>query len=228
MRSVQITKTNISSLPLDWIYIRYQRLQKSCLKSEGETHSDELDLIREYFDLNGYAAIFGITNKSDADQMEMEIPTASRSQYVPIIENRLREHYRLTQRKHNLEQQLTDILGAFYVLDLPKMTATYGNISGVQTRGGVSSPIEDAVMRPFSRAEKIKEELMNVEDRLYDMAHALSELTEPQLSLVSAKYLVRREPKDDQLMSVLGFGRQKYYEIKKTSLIRIAQELSVI
>ncbi|MEK5358796.1 hypothetical protein [Paenibacillus sp. FSL L8-0709] len=83
-------------------------------------------------------------------------------------------------------------------------------------------------MRPFSRAEKIKEELMNVEDRLYDMAHALSELTEPQLSLVSAKYLVRREPKDDQLMSVLGFGRQKYYEIKKTSLIRIAQELSVI
>lgn len=135
MRSVQITKTNISSLPLDWIYIRYQRLQKSCLKSEGETHSDELDLIREYFDLNGYAAIFGITNKSDADQMELEIPTASRSQYVPIIENRLREHYRLTQRKHNLEQQLTDILGAFYVLDLPKMTATYGNISGVSARG---------------------------------------------------------------------------------------------
>lgn len=101
-------------------------------------------------------------------------------------------------------------------------------ISVAFKQGGVSSPIEDAVMRPFSRAEKIKEELMNVEDRLYDMAHALSELTEPQLSLVSAKYLVRREPKDDQLMSVLGFGRQKYYEIKKTSLIRIAQELSVI
>ncbi|RRJ63251.1 hypothetical protein EHV15_10215 [Paenibacillus oralis] len=74
----------------------------------------------------------------------------------------------------------------------------------------------------------MEQELQDLEERMYPMQKALLELDFEQLSLVEAKYFCREEPIDDALINSFGWGRQKYYTVKKTALITLATTLRVI
>ncbi|MOA42676.1 hypothetical protein D3C78_1647460 [compost metagenome] len=63
---------------------------------------------------------------------------------------------------------------------------------------------------------------------MYPLQKALQQLSYEQLQLVQAMYFVREKPKNDNLIETFGWGRQKFFDIKKTALIVLAESLRIV
>lgn len=224
MKNILVTQTNISSVPIDWLCARYQRLKRR-RKNGNPQEIKEMELIEKYLENIGKAELIGLY--TTVEQLEMDIPVAMRQQYAPIVEHRLREHYRHGQRKAWIEGMIPQATANLRA-EPTKLTATYGNLAGVTGGGGIHNPIEASFMRAVEKIERLEQELRDLDERMHPMQKALLELDFEQQSLVEAKYFCREEPIDDALINSFGWGRQKYYTVKKTALITLATSLKVI
>ncbi|WNS43864.1 hypothetical protein [Paenibacillus sp. MMS20-IR301] len=102
-------------------------------------------------------------------------------------------------------------------------------LTGISIRSGIPhSSTEQAVMSMYDKAERLQDEIWEVEDQLYPMEKALRSLDPDQLMLIEVKYFCREEELDDYLMNEFNWYRAKYYQVKKTALILLAQSLRII
>lgn len=219
MRSIQVTRTNIKFVSIDWLCVRYNKLRKKSLTPDVER---EMLLIEEHLKLEGKAELVGIFDS--IEQLEMDIPVVMKDQYVPIVEELLKEHRHLKKRKEWLENSIPLLVQP----EIPSMTAGYGNITGVTGGGQFGSSIEQSVIRSVERTERKEAELREIESKMHPMEKALQELYPDQLQVIEAKYFPREEPKDEYLINKFTWSRTRYYEVKKAALIRLACSLKII
>ncbi|ETT54797.1 hypothetical protein C162_03824 [Paenibacillus sp. FSL R7-269] len=219
LKNFQVTELNISLVPVDWLFARYQKLKKSVKITAGG--QKELMVIREYLEKTGRTSVSSCDE--EVEQTEMDIPVAIRQQYVSIVEYRLKQYYQANKRKQWLHAELQTVRPKE-----PKVTAGM-ELTGVSGRSGIPhSSTEQAVMSMFDKAERLQDEIWEVEDQLYPMEKALRCLDPDQLKLVEAKYFCREEELDEYLMNSFNWYRAKYYQVKKTALILLAQSLRII
>lgn len=221
MRSIKITHNNVQAVSIEWLCVRYRKLQKQIKKEERPEWLHESSIIEDYFYKTGRSELLMKSKASSVEQMAI-MPVPTREEYVAIIEDLLREYYRKQLRMAELR---IEIPHARNRLDIPSMTASY---SGDPRSGGVSSTIEAIFIRAENRYERMVEELKDLSERIAPMDRALKELDYEQLEVITKKYFVRRNPLDEELIQKLQMGRQKFYELKKTAIIRIAHSLRMI
>ncbi|WP_379143554.1 hypothetical protein [Paenibacillus sp. sgz500992] len=221
MKNFQVTELNISLVPVDWLFARYQKLKKSVKTTSSHAVQQELMIIKEHLEKTGKSSVSSCDE--EVEQIEMNIPVAIRQQYVSIVEYRLKQYYQANKRKHWLDVELQKVKPKE-----PKVTAGM-ELTGVSGRSGLPhSSTEHAVMSMFDRAERLQDEIWEVEDQLYPMEKALRSLDPDQLRLIEAKYFCREEALDEYLMNNFNWYRAKYYQVKKTALILLAQSLRII
>ncbi|MEK3698173.1 hypothetical protein NYE33_14520 [Paenibacillus sp. FSL R10-2199] len=221
MKNVQVTELNISMVPVDWLFTRYQKLEKSRKSTSSPAVQHELMIIKEHLKKTDKSSVHH--REDEVEQIEMNIPVAIRQQYVSIVEYRLKQYYQSNKRKHWLNAELQKVKP-----QEPKFTAEM-ELSGVSGHSGLPhSSTEHAVMNMFDRIERIQDEIWEVEDQLYPMEKALRSLDPDQLMLIEAKYFCREEELDEYLMNKFNWYRAKYYQVKKTALILLAQSLRII
>lgn len=221
MKNFQVTELNISLVPVDWLFARYQKLKKSVKTTTSPAVQQELIIIKEHLEKTGKSSVSSCDE--EVEQIEMNIPVAIRQQYVSIVEYRLKQYYQANKRKHWLDVELQKVKPKE-----PKVTAGM-ELTGVSGRSGLPhSSTEHAVMSMFDRAERLQDEIWEVEDQLYPMEKAMRCLDPDQLMLIEAKYFCREEALDEYLMNNFNWYRAKYYQVKKTALILLAQSLRII
>lgn len=238
INKLQITKQNIYAVPKDWIIIRHQVLQKNIRSGKvGENLEEvmqESEIIKEYLGSHHKKMNIhdlpesnpSVNHLSEADQLEMDIPVLLKNQYVPIVEDRLNDHYVHMLRKESLERQIE--VARASVAAMPKITANYDSTGGGFGGGLPQSPTEMAVMRPIERLERLRKDLYELEESMYTMNYVLQELKPEQFELVKAMFFTRHRLQDNVLMGELHWGRKKFYSIKKATFIRIAYKLKII
>ncbi|PWW01194.1 ArpU family phage transcriptional regulator [Paenibacillus cellulosilyticus] len=220
MRKLTVTKSNVTMVPLDWLCVRYAKLQKEIKKNPRDELLEESYIIATQLQAMGMNELVKQERPTLEDQLEL-IPLPQKEEYVPVVCSLLREHYRRQLRMTSLEQQLK----LSPKLEYPSMTASY---SGMPRGGAAASPLEAAFVRQENRLEMLQWELDELASRMYPMNRALDTLSLEQMEIIQQKYLVRREPKDDRLIDEIGIGRQKFYLLKSTAFIRIASSLHLI
>lgn len=165
-------------------------------------------IIEEHLEKTGKSSISNC--EVEVEKIEMNIPVAIRQQYVSIVEYRLRQYYQANKRKHWLNVELQKVKPKE-----PKVTAEM-ELTAVSGRSGFPhSSTEHAVMSMFDRAERLQDEIWEVEDQLYPMEKAMRCLDPDQLMLIEAKYFCREEALDEYLMNNFNWYRAKYYLVKK-------------
>ncbi|GIP61148.1 ArpU family phage packaging/lysis transcriptional regulator [Paenibacillus woosongensis] len=225
MRKIRVTQTNVTQIPTDWLCVRYQKIQKMMKTSDNPKIVEEARIIEQYLYTEDKLELIGkYSDEEDVEQLELDIPVALREQYQPIVEHRLKEYYQRRKRKYWLEAEIDKKREA----ELPKVTATYGNTTGVLVHGTPYSSTESAVIRTIEKVERMEEELSEIEKMMYPIERSLAQLDPEQLIIVEKKYFVREEPIDHALYTELGMGRQRFYMLKKTALIRLAESLRII
>lgn len=219
LKNFQVTELNISLVPVDWLFARYQKLKKS-LKITAAVQQ-ELTIIKEHLEKTRKSSVSACDE--EVEQMEMNIPVAIRQQYVSIVEYRLKQYYQANKRINWLKSELMQMKPKE-----PKVTAGM-ELTGISGRSGIPhSSTEQAVMSMYDKAERLQDEIWEVEDQLYPIEKALRSLDPDQLMLIEAKYFCREEELDEYLMNKFNWYRAKYYQVKKTALILLAQSLRII
>lgn len=216
-RNFIVTDRNIGAVPKPALIARCNRIKRTLNKSASNEKPElrtELTLIVEYL---------GEEVTTLSDQLELDIPQNVREQYVPLIETRLGEHRVLRKRLARLKSQLP----TSYNPVESKVTASYGNLSGVNS-GGVHSSTEAAVLHPFEQEERILKEIKQIEEAIYPMERILEWLNEDQQELINERYLMDSNEKDYLVKERLGWSRTKYYDVKGAALIQIASSLRII
>lgn len=212
LRNIKVTERNASEVPIDWLQVRYYRLKRWIEESQNakEEWANELKVIEaELASRNRLELI----QEQEVVQLELEgIPSITREEYVSIVEERLRVHYQMCKEYAWLHEQRA----ATQAVDRQTV------YSHRQLGLGVTL-IHD------EQQDKLHDRLMQLQENILHIRTILeTRLTEEQRLLIKEKYLTREMPKDDYLMLKLHVGRQKYYNLKKQALTRIAYELGVI
>ncbi|GMK47517.1 hypothetical protein PghCCS26_46470 [Paenibacillus glycanilyticus] len=216
MRNIEITDKNVTLIPMDWLLIRYQKLNKKIKQPLVDAK-----ILSEHAVIERYLA-----DKGHFEQLELNLPRPKREEYVGVTEQMLKEYYRLQRRKERLEQEW-EYLSKTCTPAETKITASYNGGGG--GAGLISKPVEKAVLQPLDRLENIEREIYGISNRLAPMERALQALDYDQLRIITAKYFVTEKKKDQVLYEEeLFLNRQKYYELKKTAIITIAQALRII
>lgn len=221
-RNIQVTEMNKSMIPKEALIRRFNRIKLMMNKPD---RPDMNELQREADIIASQLKILHAELITTADQGELDLPKLVREQYVPLVEVQLEEHRSMRARYKRLCEQLPHL---YQGIEMPKITASYGNQSGVMARGGVYSPTEEAIFRPFAREERVREEIERLEEEMYNMELILERLHEDQREVIEARYMVRNKPTDEFVYAELGMGRQKYYKIKGAALLNIATCLGII
>ncbi len=221
-RNVQVTELNLYSVPKDMLLNRLDRIKKMWNKQKRPELMDEANLIIDRLrELN-----VDITTPSD--QMEFDIPHILREQYVGLVAVKLEAYRNQLKRKKRIKADLPEKPYSIITSEIPRSTASYGNLSGVSARGGVHSSTEDAIFRPFDREERLRRELASLELEMVDMEIALDKLHEAEFEVIEGLYLAYPQPSNDELMYRLGWLRKKYYDEKGSALKKIASSLGII
>ncbi|WP_336775386.1 hypothetical protein [Paenibacillus sp. MMO-58] len=215
MRNIEITDQNVTLIPMDWLLIRYQKLNKKIKQPLVDAK-----ILSEYAIIERYLA-----EKGHFEQLELNLPRPKREEYVGVTELMLKEYYRLQRRKERLEQEWEYQNRTC----TPAETSTTASYNGGGGSGVISKPVEKAVLQPLERLENIEREIDSISNRLAPIERALQALDYDQMRIIKAKYFVT-EKKNDQVLyeEELFLNRQKYYELKKTAIITIAQALRII
>ncbi|MBA9086528.1 hypothetical protein FHR92_003006 [Fontibacillus solani] len=222
LRNLLVTEKNVRQVPIEWLCVRYSKIRKQLKVQTTPELVREIKIIVDYLDEINKSNLIEKHHFTETEQLEMDIPIALQKQYVPIVEYRLQEFYRMMQRKQWIECEIENSQ-----TQSGRITASYGNISGVAV-GGIGSRTEDAVVRHYERIERFQQELSQIEEAMYPLQKALQQLSYEQLQLVQAMYFVREKPKNDILIETFGWGRQKFFDIKKTALIVLAESLRIV
>lgn len=224
VRKYEVTKRNITEIPLDWLSLRYGKLQR-WIRTSPEPKEEwltEYDLITDHLkDRNlQYQQVAG-------EQLTLDIEPVKRESYVWIVEDKLRMHYQHKMRyvwvASTLDSQ--SLNDDRYETSL---TAQYGNLAPGRSLE-VRSSVENRIMKMLARDSQLQIELSELEAELRPIERILQyKLTADQRQLVESKYFCREQPKDEVLIQKFHIGRQKYYTIKKQALLKIAYELRII
>lgn len=229
MRNIRVTEKNASEVPIDWLHIRYHRLVRWLNESDKPKSEWELELsvIKEELDMRGRLELI---QQQEAVQIELNMDTAviHREEYVSIVEERLREYYCMNKELawlRQLQSSSSDSLDYGYGNYL---TSSYGHTSA-RSRTEYANPVEERVMRDYEQWEQRQARIQYLHKRMLPITSILqTRLTDEQRRLLEMKYLTKESPKDDYIMLKLHVGRQKYYNLKKQALQRIAYELGLI
>ncbi|WP_163860401.1 ArpU family phage packaging/lysis transcriptional regulator [Paenibacillus elgii] len=235
MKQIEVTQVNIKSIPPNILVYRYRKLQRylgNRKASWSEEYRAELKaeslLIQNYLESQRKDHLL-------AEQMifpGMEEP--AKEQYVPIVEAKLRDHYRQTLRREVLEKEIPRLRERLKLSDVeiifPSMTANYSDT--VSRSWSEYKGVEKSVIQPLGhlemRLEKLVLELGELENMMYDMERALSYLSEDELKVIEAKYFCKQTPYDPIVIDAMPFQKDKYYAIKKNALLTIARHLRLV
>ncbi|MGG4108809.1 hypothetical protein AAXB25_33445 [Paenibacillus lautus] len=224
MNNIQLTELNVYSVPLDWVYLRYGKLKRLIKITKDPEMIKESEIIEKFLEEKGNNKV--LEAYSTVEQIEMDIPKVLRNQYVPIVEERLEEHYIRLRRSLWLKSEIKS-RSENLMVEMPKITASFSD-SGSSGGGLPSSSTEKAVLMAYDRIDKLKSELHEIEESMYTVDKVLQELKQDQLNLVKALYFTRERRPDNVIMKELFWGRQKYYNIKKATLMKLAYKFSII
>ncbi|MGG3278940.1 hypothetical protein [Paenibacillus solani] len=224
MNNIQLTELNVYSVPLEWVYLRYGKLKRLMKTNKDLELVNEAQIIEKFLEEKGNNKI--LEAYSDVEQIEMDIPRVLRKQYVPIVEERLEEHYIRMNTRRWLENEIKE-KSVDLGVEMPKVTASYSYTSGF-SGGSPSSSTETAVVTAYNRLDKLKADLHELDEAMYLVNKVLQELKPDEYNLVKALYFCRERRYDNVVMKELIWGRQKYYDIKKQTLMKIAYKLNII
>lgn len=218
-RKISVTEQNISSIPFSWLTVRHGQLKKQLRTTITPELVQESTLIATYIAESGKGLDDYYAN---AEQLELGIHQTKKEEYVPLVEELLEQYYLSVKRKRWLELDLERMKNQHA---LPAMTASYSGMSG---GGGSSSPIETEYIRKENRMVMKQIEISDLETEIENMDRALARLSQEQKELIEKRYIVRDKPFDYELIAVLHYNRQKYYQLKHSALSKIASVLNII
>lgn len=226
MRNIRVTARNASDVPVDWLSVRYHRLNRWIRESPKPKAEWQEELIVIQAELEARDKL-QLINQSKVEQLELGgITITGRDAYVPFVEERLGEHYRMTREYAWLSRQLATPVNDYEANIM--LTANYGQLSP-GSRISRHSNVEQQVIRKLERYEECQERLHILIEQMLPISTILNtKLTEEQRLLIECKYFTRESPKDEFLIVKFHLGRQKYYNLKKQALIRIAYELGIL
>jgi len=225
MRNIEITNDNVATVPRDLIVHRYKKI-KRCLSSKHlhllpahrQEYENEMQLIQQHIFDTGSGHLL-------AEQETMlEITIPKKATYAAIVEDKLRSYFILSLRSEEIRRKL--LKGPVEIV-FPGCTSSY-NFDTVSGTNSYTSSTERSIMRPVELTERLEEELKDLSLRMEPIERALNKLSIDQRELIEAKYLVKREPKDDKLMQDLNYGRDKYYKLKKSAIVKLATSFNLI
>lgn len=209
MRNFTVTASNVGEVPLDWLLTRYYRLKRKI--DVSKEMEKEVKIIKEYFQ----ARNLQLPEEDNAHEI--------RKKFAPIVEYRLREYPQLLSRKAWVKESIEFIT---------KNVNGYGNghrfdQPGAGT-GNVVSKVEREILAREDTLKRLNSELLELDERIYPIVKAMSELNSEEHELVRLKYLSGSEKSDLLVMETMLLNRQKYYLMKKSVLTKIAESLEII
>lgn len=222
VRKYEVTKRNITEIPLDWLSLRYAKLRR-WIRTSPEPKAEwlaEYDLITDHLKERNLQQLEG-------EQLALDIELVKRESYVWIVEDKLRMHYQNKVRYAWVANTL-DIQSLNEDRYETSLTAQYGNLAPGRSLD-VRSSVENRVMKMLARDGQMRIELSELESVIRPIERILQyKLTADQRALIESKYFCREQPKDEELIQKFHIGRQKYYTIKKQALLKMAYELRII
>jgi hypothetical protein len=223
VRRYEVTKRNITEIPLDWLSLRYGKLQRWIRTSPAP----KAEWLTEYDLITDHLKARNLQQQVDGEQLSLDIELVKRESYVWIVEEKLRMHYQNKVRYAWVARTL-DSLSLNEDRYETSLTAQYGNLAPGRSLD-VRSSVENRVMKMLGRDGQFQMELSELESEIRPIERILQyKLTADQRQLVESKYFCREQPKDEVLIQKFHIGRQKYYTIKKQALLKIAYELRII
>lgn len=227
MDNIEVNALNIFSIPKEWVIIRYGQLRRRSQTKKGDSViANEIAIIEKFFEDQGIGFIINAYT-TEGDLIEQDLPVPLRKQYIPIVEERITEYYLRMKRKEKIEGEIERLQQSAMQVSMPMITASYGAVSGGS--GGLpSSSTERAALRVINKVEGLMDELADLEDLMEPMVKVFGELKQEQFDLIKEMFFTKQRLPDEFVMKKLCWGRQKFYRIKKETLIKVAQKLNVI
>jgi hypothetical protein len=212
LRNIKVTASIVVHIPPHSLLKRYNTLWRKVHKDQDNVElSNECDLIKERLHTLGITA-------PEEGQMEMAFFSTSRKNIVAIVEERLREYRHDIKRRNEIQEQLQQ----------NKVEIVFSNSSS-EVEKSEEIPGYEQIEKKLKRC---KQEIIDLEERMQSIDHALQQLFPEERQFIDEKYLLPErtdnEPIDLDLMCQLGVAKTKYYEIKNAAQAKIASSLGIL
>lgn len=235
MKQIEVTVQNVSHVPIHALLQRFNKLKRSLASKKAmwddsyrSEMESEINLIRNHFKEKGAEGLL-------AEQIVMPgMPIPKTDTYKPIVMTKLRRHNIQLKRANELEQEMKrlgeNIVSCNVEIIFPAITSNYGGGGGGWSEYKGS---EKAIVQPIEQMERKLDtysfELSLIQPVIDEMNRALSTLDVEEREIIEKKYLKsQREPLDHVVISTLHFEKDKYYEVKKSAILKIANFFKLI
>lgn len=234
-RQLVVTTNNIAIVAKDRLTIHYKSLKKrlnSKKAKENDKYSQrlqsELMLIESHFKRENNVHLL-------AEQLILpSLEEPAEEEYVPIVEEKLRDHYRHLIRVKQLQMDikiLEEIIGNSHVeLIFP---ANINQFVGSAIRSWSEyRETENSAVQPFellqSRLSQYQLELHFHELQVDEMKQALANLNQSELEIIENKYFCNDEPINRSVIGKLNIYKEKYYQLKYSAILKLARFFKLV
>lgn len=210
---IQVTATNIEHVPLPSLLQRAKAIQK---KKENVSQDEltELELIQKHIVTRDCGIL--------AEQLELDLPRPKREQYVSIVVEKLQHLNYYKRQVREIDENLKR----------PRLNVRFPSSRVMEPIHHKTTPagssIEVAVVEAEKEVHRLKDLKQELEAIINPLERALQFLKPEERQLVEKRFLQQSGKTDIQVMMSMEIGRQKYYQLKSTALIKIAESLHII
>lgn len=221
-----VTQKNVKEINDRQLIERYRKLQQYTINRKATYHPEvysemmfELEIIKQTLVKRGKSEVLN-------QQLVLTgLEPPKKDEYEKIVIDRLREYYRQTKLYEKLQVEYEK---GFELL-FPKVTPSYANTSSVTTTNSeFQSRTEQAVIQQEERKEYILEELLKLRKEMEEMDRALFGLDDLEKEFIEKKHFNNRNPTDTEVIGDMPVERTKYYEIRKSAYLNIAESLRLL
>ncbi|MED4353623.1 hypothetical protein P9265_15000 [Schinkia azotoformans] len=221
-----VTQKNVKEISDRQLIERYRKLQQYTSNRKATFHPEvysemmfELEIVKQNIMKRGKGEVL-------SQQLVLTgLEPPKKDEYEKIVIQKLREYYRQTKLYQNLREEYEKGIELLF----PKVTPSYANRSAVTTTNSeFQSRTEQAVIQQEERKEYILDELRKLREEMKDMDLALFSLDELERMFIEKKHFNNRNPTDTEVIADMPVERTKYYEIRKSAYLIIAESLRLL
>lgn len=220
-----VTQKNVKELSDRQLIDRYRKLQQYTSNRKATFHPEvysemmfELEIVKRNLMKRGKGEVL-------SQQLVLTgLEPPKKEEYEKIVIDKLRDYYRQTKLYEKLKEEYEKGIELLF----PKVTPSYANRSAVTTNSEFQSRTEQAVIQQEERKEYILEELMKLLKEMEEMDRALFMLDELEKEFIEKKHFNNRNPTDTEVIADMPVERTKYYEIRKSAYLNIAESLRLL
>lgn len=221
-----VTQRNVKEISDRQLIERYRKLQQYTDNRKATFHPEvyselmfELEIVKQNLMKRGKAEVL-------SQQLVLTgLEAPKKEEYEKIVIEKLREYYRQTKLYEKLQVEYEKGIELLF----PKVTPSYANRSAVTTTNSeFQSRTEQAVIQQEERKEYILDELMKLRKEMEEMDRALFRLDELEKEFIEKKHFNIRNPTDTEVIADMPVERTKYYEIRKSAYLNIAESLRLL